>query len=99
MFHWVVSVHTVPAEHLLHFILRSSAVHSQQTVQPYCTNCTTILDDRAAKLNQLSRMICETRLYQRVSCICLWVISQQLLTAKKGRAELLPNSTNQMDFS
>ena len=25
------------AEHLLHFILRSSDVHSQQIVQPYCT--------------------------------------------------------------
>ena len=33
----------------------------------------------------------KTRLYQRATLICLWVISQQLFTSKIGRAELLPS--------
>ena len=42
-------------------------------------------------LNALFEFPSKTRHYQRVTFICLWVISQYLLTPKYGRAELLPS--------
>ena len=41
--------------------------------------------------NALFESPSKIRLYQRVTFICPWVISQQLLTPKYGRAEMLPS--------
>ena len=42
-------------------------------------------------LNALFKFPSKFRLYQWVTFICLWVISQYLLTPKYGRAQLLPS--------